>query len=286
MKTIRLLYPDYLSGGLDTYYLGAQLLRLILPENPHQPLIQVVLSAPDGQQKSISHGIYAEQEVIKGIKLAQSQLDIENPDKIITLGGNCLVSLAPFDYLHGKYANVGIIWIDAHPDISIPEDGYPYAHAMVLGTLLGQGAKSLRQQLRNCSFQGKDILYLGLQSIHDYQKDHLGQCGVRYSIQDQHWLAKEEIKAFMNQYEHILVHFDIDVLNEVLFSSTYFANKELVGDGSGGGRMKLEELFDFLSLIDQEDKMVGLTIAEYLPFDAQRLQKGFAKLSFLTDKSI
>lgn len=50
MKTIRLLYPDYVSGGLEMYYFGA----------------------------------------------------------------NCIVSLAPFDYLHGLYENTGIIWIDAH----------------------------------------------------------------------------------------------------------------------------------------------------------------------------
>ena len=31
MKTIRLLYPDHLSGGLDTYYFGANLLAHILP---------------------------------------------------------------------------------------------------------------------------------------------------------------------------------------------------------------------------------------------------------------
>jgi len=33
MKTIRLLYPDFLSGGLDEYYFGAQLLCLIVPPN-------------------------------------------------------------------------------------------------------------------------------------------------------------------------------------------------------------------------------------------------------------
>lgn len=33
MKTIRLLYPDYISGGLDTYYFGSKLLQYILPEN-------------------------------------------------------------------------------------------------------------------------------------------------------------------------------------------------------------------------------------------------------------
>lgn len=31
MKTIRLLYPDYLSGGLETYYFGANLLAIYFP---------------------------------------------------------------------------------------------------------------------------------------------------------------------------------------------------------------------------------------------------------------
>ena len=39
MKTIRLLYPDYVSGGLDAYYFGAQLMAHILPENERQPLV-------------------------------------------------------------------------------------------------------------------------------------------------------------------------------------------------------------------------------------------------------
>lgn len=36
MKTIRLLYPDYVSGGLETYYLGAALMAAILPERSVQ----------------------------------------------------------------------------------------------------------------------------------------------------------------------------------------------------------------------------------------------------------
>ena len=36
-----------------------------------------------------------------------------------------MVSLALFDYLHGKYENVGIVWIYAHPDVSTLNDGYP-----------------------------------------------------------------------------------------------------------------------------------------------------------------
>ena len=136
MKTIRLLYPDHVSGGLDTYYFGADLLQYILPQNPNQPVVKVDIIPPNSKEKAVTNGIYAEKEVLLGIRDEQEKISKENPDRIITIGGNCMVSLAPFDYLHGKYKKVGIIWIDAHPDVSTLNDGYPNAHAMVLGSLL------------------------------------------------------------------------------------------------------------------------------------------------------
>ncbi len=170
MKTIRLLYPDYVSGGLDTYYFGANLLVHLLPENKNQPLVRVDLTPPDGKEKAITEGIYGQQEVLEGLHKAIGEIKAQKPDKIITIGGNCLVSLAPFDYLHGLYPKTGIIWIDAHPDVSTPKDGYPNAHAMVLGALMGYGAPSLSKLLKNKAFQPSNILYVGLQGLHNYQE--------------------------------------------------------------------------------------------------------------------
>ncbi len=75
------------------------------------------------------------------------------------------------------------------------------------------------------------------------------------------------------------MHFDIDVLDPKVFHSTYFANPELVGDGSSGGCMKLEELSAVLECIAQASDIVALTIAEYLPFDEYKLQEMFRRLS-------
>ena len=48
-------------------------------------------------------------------------LSEKSPTHIITFGGDCSVSQAPFDYLKGKYGkNIVIIWYDAHPDVSGP----------------------------------------------------------------------------------------------------------------------------------------------------------------------
>lgn len=283
MKTIRLLYPDYVSGGLETYYFGANLLQYILPENKNQPLIKVSVTPPNGEEKAVKNGIFAESEVLAGIRDAQAKIDEEKPDKIITIGGNCLVSLAPFDYLHGLYEDTGIIWIDAHPDVSTTKGSYPNAHAMVLGSLLGAGAKQLSQQMKNAKFKSDEILYVGLQPLHDYQEEFLNQVGVKYKVQDKAFVSDEEIKTFMSRFKSIMVHFDIDVLDEHFFHSTYFANPELAGDGSGGGRMTMEKMSQLLKMITAESKVVGFTIAEYLPFDEHRLHKMFAEISLFTD---
>ena len=283
MKTIRLLYQDHVSGGLDTYYFGANLLQYILPQNPNQPTIKVEILPPDNKEKAVTNGIYSEDEVLKGIKDAQKKIAAEEPDRIITIGGNCIVSLAPFDYLHGKYENVGIIWIDAHPDVSTVNDGYPNAHAMVLGSLMGHGAAQLSSQMKNPVFKPDEILYVGLQPLHDYQEVFLKNMGVDYKVQNKSFLSDEEIMAFMRRFDHILVHFDIDVLDEHLFHSTYFANPELVGDGSSGGKMTMEKLSEVLHLITENSNVVGFTVAEYLPFDEQRLNKMFSGINIFKD---
>lgn len=283
MKTIRLLYPDHVSGGLETYYFGSHLMAHILPENNAQPLVKVDIAPPDGQEKPVVDGIYGKSEVIAGIRDAKSKLKGENPDKVITIGGNCIVSLAPFDYLHGKYDNLGIVWIDAHPDVSTVKDGYPNAHAMVLGSLLGGGDESLRGEMDNRCFSPDEVLYVGLQGLHDYQQKFLDDCGVNYKVQTDRFVSSEEIADFMGRFDHILVHLDVDVLDERFFHSTYFANPELVGDGSGGGRMRMDTLSDVLSLISNQADIVGFTIAEYLPFDEYRLHKMFSGIKLFTE---
>lgn len=283
MKTIRLLYPDYVSGGLETYYFGAKLLAHILPENENQPLLEVKFAPPDGKERNVTDGIYAKDELVAGIRKAADVIEAAKPDKIITIGGNCIVSQAPFDYLHGVYDNVGIVWIDAHPDVSTTKDGYPNAHAMVLGSLMGHGDNTLSGLMKNRKFKADEILYIGLQELHSYQEKFLKDTGVDYRVQTETFISDNEIKTFLNRFDHILIHLDIDVLDASLFHSTYFANKELVGDGSGGGRMTMEELSKVLKGITENADVVGFTIAEYLSFDEHKLHKMFADIRMFSD---
>ncbi len=228
------------------------------------------ISAPNDEKKPVKGGIYARDEVEAGVKSALNLIERENPDKIITIGGSCIVSLAPFDYLRGKYGDAGIIWLDAHPDVSTPQDGYAYAHAMVLGTLLGQGDSGLRAIMKNGAFESQNLLYVGLQGFHDYQEKYLNKLGVKFKIQDKNFIPHAEIAVFCAKFKRVLIYLDIDVLDAAFFYSTYFANPKLTGDG--GGRMKMSELKEILRLINQSCDVSALSIAEYLPFDEFRLR--------------
>ena len=241
------------------------------------------ITPPNGKTHTITDGIYAKEEVVEGIKRATQIIEEACPDKIITIGGNCIVSQAPFDYLHGNYPNMGIIWIDAHPDVSSTENDYPNAHAMVLRTLMGQGEESLSKHMKHSAFTSDEILYIGLQEIHHYQEAFLNEMKVDYKIQTDECISNSEISSFMKRFDHIVIHLDIDVLDATMFHSTYFANKDLVGDGSGSGKMTMDKLSSILTCICEESDVVGLTIAEYLPFDEHKLHNMFKKMNVFND---
>lgn len=284
-KTIRLLYPESVSGGLSTYRLGARLMAAMLPENETQPLVKIDVPALGETGPTITNGIASEAAVLEGIRKARAALEKEAPERVVTVGGNCIVSLASFDHLHALYPEAGILWIDAHPDVSLPENGYPNAHAMVLAALLGRGAPSLAKELKNPAFGAKDLLYIGLQGLHDYQRKFLDDAGVDYAVQTEAFVSDERILAFLTEHPQVFVHLDIDVLDPAFFHDTYFANPELVGDGSGGGRMTIEELGRILRIVSEKVETPAFTIAEYLPFEAERLANVFESLPLFTDKT-
>lgn len=154
---------------------------------------------------------------------------------------------------------------------------------MVLGTLLGSGEKSLTNLVENPFFAPEEILYVGLQGLHDYQKKFLDERGVRYRVQTDSFVISHEIEEFVKGFDHLLVHLDIDVLVPRLFHSAYCANPELSGDGSGGGKMTIDTLSSILGLVTGLADVVGFTIAEYLPFDEYRLHKMFSRIKLFTE---
>jgi arginase len=69
-----------------------------------------------------------------------------NPARIVTLGGECAVSVAPFAALADRYGEgLAIVWIDSHPDIGTPASQYPGFHAMAVAALIGEPFREIRR---------------------------------------------------------------------------------------------------------------------------------------------
>lgn len=161
MKTIRMIYPQWQGASISAwipevknpddasrgYYLGAQLLDFLAPKNPQQKTITVPVSQEVGDRTPVE-GVIDRDVIAKQTKTAVAMLDVEQPERIITLGGECSVSVVPFTWLAKKYeGDVAVLWIDAHPDITLPGDVYPAYHAMAVTAMLGKGNKKILSEL-------------------------------------------------------------------------------------------------------------------------------------------
>ena len=272
MKTVRMIYPQWQGASISAwipevknpddasrgYYLGAQLLDFLAPKNPQQKTITVPISQEVGDRTPVE-GVIDRDVIAKQTKTAVAMLDVEKPERIITLGGECSVSVVPFTWLAKKYeGDVAVLWIDAHPDITLPGDVYSGYHAMVVTAMLGKGNKTILSELP-AQIPANRILLVGLrdwerQQIIDRQKElglkHVGVEDVQQS--------SEKILSWIKATgaKHVLIHFDMDVLDPAEIIPA-------VGVSKNG--LKMAEVVRIINDVTAAYGVNALTVAEPMP---------------------
>ena len=114
-KTLRLVFPQWQGGNNPNYLFGSELLRHIVPQSNKAETIQITVDENTSKELLLENGVIGGNSLLKQLSEASRVLTEKQPEKVITLGGDCSISQAPFDYLHGKYSNsLGILWLDAH----------------------------------------------------------------------------------------------------------------------------------------------------------------------------
>ena len=160
-KTLRLLMPQWQGGNNPPYVLGAHLLNWLAPKT-NGPFEEVPIDLDSSLE--IEQGIVAKSPLLTQARSAKSLIQKHSPDSIIVLGGDCSVELAPFAYLNEKYdGETALLWVDSHPDVSIPED-FPNHHAHVLANLLGVGDKDFVAEVPR-PFKPEQVLFVGLNDM-------------------------------------------------------------------------------------------------------------------------
>ncbi len=140
-------------------------------------------------ERKITDGITDLDAIVAQTESALAALEAESPDRIITLGGECSVSVVPFTWLARKYAgDVAVLWVDAHPDITLPGDASSGYHAMAVTSIMGKIAPA--KTILPAAIPPERILFVGLRDwerrqIVDRQKEygirHVGVAEMRES---------------------------------------------------------------------------------------------------------
>lgn len=283
--TLRLIYPQWQGGIVDHwmpdipaadssrgYYLGAQLLRMLAPESS-QKTVEVPVSL-DINDREIEKGISARQVILKQTRLALGKIRENNPAKIVTLGGECSVSVVPFTYLAAKYpADVAIVWIDAHPDINLPYDAYKGYHAMALTACLGMGDEEIIQMLPG-KFETSKALLVGLRSWDSGMEERQKELEIKgLSPQEVSGNSDAILKWLKGTgVSKVVIHFDLDVLDPA---------EIIAGVGVEPNGMKIDEVVRVINDIASEYDLVGLTLAEPMPRIALKIRNMLQELPLL-----
>ena len=136
------------------------------------PVEEIPVNNPGEVDIKEENGIKGRAMLLQQIKAVNNAIEKHQPNAIVILGGDCLVDLAPFAYLNSLYnGELGILWIDAHPDVMSPKNG-TNAHAMVLGNLLGEGDEAFSNVVKH-PVKPERVLIAGLGKTLPFETEFL-----------------------------------------------------------------------------------------------------------------
>lgn len=288
-ETLRLLYPQW-QGGIVAhwmpelpaedaskgYFLGCKLLEMLAPHGSGQMTAEVPISLDYARETA--NGVCGLQAIRTQTAAALEIIRAHAPSHIVTLGGECSVSVAPFTYLADKYRNdTAIVWIDAHPDISLPNDEYAGYHAMAVTACMGMGEESI-VSLLPAKVAAENIVVVGLRAWENEggtpeRQQRLGLKGISPkevagdSSSVMEWLAGRGISK-------VMVHFDLDALDPA---------EIIAGVGIEPNGLKIDDAVGIICDIAARYDLVGLTIAEPMPRTAIKLRNMLARLPLLNE---
>ncbi|AYM14799.1 MULTISPECIES: arginase family protein [Agrobacterium] len=161
-KTLRLNLPQWQGGDHPGYYVGARVLAAIAPD-PLGPVETIAVVRPNDQDRPVDKGIKSRSALLDNLNAARAAIARHDPDAIVTLGGDCLVNLAPTAHLSERYGDeLAVIWVDAHPDVmTAAQFSHAHAHAHALAILMGIGDEEFVAAVHR-PVSGDRVLYVGL----------------------------------------------------------------------------------------------------------------------------
>jgi arginase len=200
-------------------------------------------------------------------ELARTVADeLRRGNRVVTIGGDH--SLAAGSLAGAKTglepdATLGLVWVDAHPDLHTFSSSESKAiHGMPMGTLTGLDSTVAVDAGTYPVFQPGNIVYAGLRSIDEGEIENAAKLGLNLTTMDdlrRRGIAaslQEQIDGLMKRCDHILLSIDLDGFSDSLAPA--------VGTPVPGGFM-MDEIMPTLARLVQHHSVPSIDIVEFNP---------------------
>jgi arginase len=259
------LAPEFpLDVARRGYAVGSTVLGAVLPV--HDGPTAAVPVTMDDTGLALRDGIEARDAVVAQLARALEVIRRHDPARIVTLGGECAVSLAPFSTLARRYGDdLAIVWIDSHPDVGTPASRYPGFHAMVVAALIGHGDREV-QALLPANVSPEHVVLVG---VHSWAEDDIINVA-RWGIPS---LSPDEVRETSQPLldwlagtgcSRVAIHFDVDTID---------SNEIVLGLGAEPGGLTSAQVRRIVDDIDAAAEVVGVTVSEFIPRQVMHLQQ-------------
>lgn len=183
-------------------------------------------------------------------------LELEQPDKLFTIGGGCDADFPSLAYMNKRYGNnLKILYLDAHGDINSPDESESKLfYGMPLRCLIKESG-NVAFPFVNCGIKPEQIVHIGARELDDTEKQFFSKNNIcRITVEDSEKNDFEKNISVKN--ENVYIHLDLDVLEPSEFPYVPLPV-------SGGISFKV--LKKILKLVKKNNNIVGVGIFEYKP---------------------
>ena len=254
-RDLDLLVPLWQGGDDERLRPGAEALGRLTSSAPVRRVVQVPVSG-SGLDRSVRHRL----EVGAAWQAQVAVLEQEDPERVLTLGGDCSVEVASVSHLAGRYGpRLFVLWIDAHADLNTPGSSPSgTAHGMPLRLLLDGDRDGAFPTFPGPSprLRPEQVALVGSRDLDEPEADYVREH--RLTLLDVATLAvaPEAMAALPPAHAAVYLHLDLDVVDPVALPA--------VAVPTAGG-VTPEVLASALTTLRRQHDVVGIGITEYVP---------------------
>jgi arginase len=278
--TLRLVWPQWQGATAEIvaellpeveqdearrgYTLGTRVLEAILPAHSGPTEIVPVEMGTRGLDER--DGIESKDAVLHQLAGAVEILEKHSPARVVTLGGECSVSVAPFTHLAQRYGDdLAVVWIDSHPDVGTPTSGYHGYHAMAVSAITGHGDPDVLKLLP-ATIDPRHVALAGLHSWTEDDYPNAAAWGISTFSPEDLRTHSDRLLAWLaaTGCTKVAIHLDVDVID---------SDEVILGLGVEPGGLTTTQVRRLLADVAAAADVVGITIAEYIPRQVLQLRR-------------